>query len=165
MTGNIDKHKSDRLTELEGLAYIQYPPNPSTSWSMKICTGAVDEILPADTERLGSILGPLSIMCRNVYKPVQLKSRKIWLWLAKPSSLSLRLLVTILLMSAEKVVSPLFEDSASEPSPSLLPEDEIRPGHRIARWNEYDRSGRLSASKTGSKVSLLTRVITVVLLR
>lgn len=34
---------------------------------------------------------------------------------------------TILLISSEKVLSPLFEESGSESSPSLLPEDEIKP--------------------------------------
>lgn len=34
---------------------------------------------------------------------------------------------TILLMSSEKALSPLFEDSGSESSPSLLPEDDIKP--------------------------------------
>lgn len=34
---------------------------------------------------------------------------------------------TILSVSSEKVLSPLFEDSVSESSPSLLSVDEIRP--------------------------------------
>lgn len=38
--------------------------------------------------------------------------------------------ITILLISSEKVLSPLFEDSGSESSPSLLSEDEIKPRDR-----------------------------------
>lgn len=37
---------------------------------------------------------------------------------------------TILLISSEKVLSPLFEDSGSESSPSLLSEDEIKPKYK-----------------------------------
>lgn len=40
------------------------------------------------------------------------------------------IILTILLISSEKVLSPLFEDSGSESSPSLLSDDEIKPTGR-----------------------------------
>lgn len=42
--------------------------------------------------------------------------------------------LTILLISSEKVLSPLFEDSGSESSTSLLSEDEIKPRDNKCRW-------------------------------
>lgn len=64
-------------------------------------------------------------------------------------------------MSSENVLSPLFEESGSESSPSLLPEVEIKPKTRKKTWS--DRWGRQGAA--GSDTDwCLTRVITVVLL-
>lgn len=58
------------------------------------------------------------------------ETKKMWFSLVRQLMSKMKTEVinlTILLISSEKVLSPLFEDSGSESSPSLLSEDEIKP--------------------------------------
>lgn len=80
-------------------------------------------------------------------------------------------ILTILLMSSEKALSPLFEDSGSESSPSLLSEDDIKPTCKERRKKGGQRSIEiLEAADDGGGRRRgvgggLTSVITVIFLR
>lgn len=71
-------------------------------------------------------------------------------------------------MSSEKALSPLFEDSGSESSPSLLSEDDIKPKYEDTHTHKnptnVNRSTERSTRKK-RKGRFLTSVIAVVFLR
>lgn len=67
-------------------------------------------------------------------------------------------------MSSEKVLSPLFDDSGSESSPSLLSEDELKPGEEKRGINDQIRVWEREKRRERGGERFLTGVIAVVLL-